>query len=90
MALEPKLMTVEELDALPPGSVVWEEYLDVEWDITELVPAMKLQGENAIMSESGYSKIDEGMGDPDPEGNTFRWWSAKPTDEQRKAAKWEC
>ncbi len=86
---EPHLMTVEELEALPVGAVVWEEFLDVDWRITrtELDPVMKTKNGNLI-GMNGYTTIMDGMGDPDVDGNAWRWWSSRPTEEQRKAVKW--
>lgn len=87
---EPHLMTVDELEALPVGSVVWEEcyYNTEEGEGTEIEPAMKINS-CTIMTGAAYTTIVDDMGDPDVDGNILRWWSSKPTDEQRKAVKWD-
>lgn len=87
----PRVLTVEEIDALPEGTVVWEEFMDEDGDTgSETTPSMKwglwslVNGEGETAAEHSY-----GIRGWDHDPARSRWWSAKPTDEQRKAVKWE-
>lgn len=85
----PRVLTEEELKALPDGSVVWEEFFNgEEGESTSIVPALVYAGQ--ITSPDGSSNIDVcARGWPDGDGNAFRYWSSRPTDEQREATSWE-
>ena len=88
---QPHLLTVEEINALPEGSVCWEEFRDEDGVINnDLTPAMKwgllslVNGEADVTCLNAYGT--QGYGSSQARS---RWWSAKPTDEQRKAVAWE-
>ena len=88
---QPHLLTVEEINALPEGSVCWEEFRDEDGVINnDLTPAMKwgllslVNGEADVTCLNAYGTQGYSSGQA-----RSRWWSAKPTDEQRKAVAWE-
>lgn len=88
---QPRLLTVEEINALPEGAVCWEEFRDEDGVINnDLTPAMKwgllslVNGEADVTCLNAYGTQGYGSGQA-----RSRWWSAKPTDEQRKAVAWE-
>ena len=77
--LDPRLLTYEEIRALPVASVVWEEFYNGEEKcFTQLYPAMKTET-GALVSSNGETDIEVHMGEPDADGNFFRWWQAHPT-----------
>ena len=92
-----RVLTLEELNALPEGSVVWDEFMDEDGNVKdETRPSMKwglwtlANGDVAISAEHSYGI----RGWADPPRNWIdlsrsRWWSAKPTDEERKRVKWD-
>ena len=88
--LKPKarLLTPAEISALPESSVVWEEFYSAEKQrSTVLEPAIKIGG--SLHLEQGQTMIDDSMDEPDVDGNQWRWWSAKPTDDQRGDEPWK-
>lgn len=89
----PRVLTEEELMALPDGSVVWEEFFNGEEGVaTHLGPGMVCAGQIIIPDSQGdlaEADLAECLRSwPDDDGNDFRYWSARPTDEQREATAW--
>lgn len=94
MTAEARLLTVDELRTLPECSVLWEEIQDEDYPEVEIKPyPVELEcvrmkklpnGETAeaCIYSAGHDLIRE-------YNVWFRLWTAKPTREQRKAAKWD-
>ena len=78
-AQTPRILTREEMEDAEPGNVVWLEQRDeVRTYLTPMIKYDDGMFENKFL---GASPEAVGL------ANT-RFWSAKPTDEQRKAAAW--
>ena len=76
---EPRLMTSKDMDNAEPGTVVWLEQRD---EIrTYLTPMIKYDDG---MFENRFLGVSTGAADL---ANT-RFWSVKPSEEQRKATPW--
>lgn len=92
---EPRVMTLEEVDALGDDDIVWIECLypvDVK-NIATLKPAI-YQPENSLPEEDGYYCVVSSWGKSgfyhkDSYMVDWRCWTSRPTDEQREAVKWE-
>lgn len=79
---------------LPLGAVIWLEYkaVDEDGDIDiSLQPMMRSVccGDAVLCDGESQTEIDTITLDPDECGGMERYWSARPTDEQRKAVAWE-
>ena len=90
----PRLLTLEEIRALPLGAVIWQEYkaVDENGDIDiSLQPVMRSVccGDAVLCDGESQTEIDTITLEPDECGIMERYWSARPTDEQRKAVAWE-
>lgn len=88
---EPKVLTLEELEALPRLSIVWIEYWDGELQGPgkTLLAGMKCYDGTVVDEDaSSYSDFQRDM-TPDYDGSRWRFWLGKPTEEQRKAVKWD-
>lgn len=80
-----RLLTQEELQRLPEGAVVWEELRDtVDSEMLEGITAMVAAGDGEWI---GSSTIMTNIKIPDRE--YLRWWSAKPSEELRRATPWD-
>ena len=89
----PRLLTLEEIRALPLGAVIWQEYkaVDENGDIDiSLQPVMRSVccGDAVLCDGESQTEIDTITLEPDECGIMERYWSARPTDEQRKAVAW--
>lgn len=89
-AQEPRVMTLEEIeDAL--DTVVWVEEPQVE-NLADRYGLLE-----AYSHKAGFVDIFFGFSDPpvtdryyySDYGKTWRCWAYRPTDEQRKAVKWD-
>ena len=80
---EARVVGYEEIAAMPLGTLLWEDYFNGEegkW--TTL--AMVFKSDDLTLANSETSTfILPGMGEADVDANRFRWWTAKPTEEQR-------
>ena len=89
-AQEPKVMTLEEVKN---SEVVYlEDYADPDDGVSPIIrPAINVEVKNggifmldSISCEEGYIfSVD------DDYGKFWRCWTSRPTDEQRKAVKWD-
>ena len=93
-AQEPRVMTLEELDALGDNAIVWLEclYTFDGMKTTTLQPAI-YQSENSSPEEDGYycvvsSWSHSGFYHKDNYGGDWRCWTSRPTDAQREATPW--
>lgn len=90
----PRLLTLEEIRALPLGAVIWLEYKAVDEDGNidiSLHPVMRSVccGDAVICDGESQTEIDTITLEPDECGSMERYWSARPTDEQREAVAWD-
>lgn len=79
-AQEPRVMTPEEVADQPEGTVVWMEQHTEERDY---ISAMVCSGKGRI------GNYGIGINLEDLDAKDIRFWTSRPTDEQRKAVKWE-
>lgn len=85
-----RVLTLEELRKTPSGSVLWNE-----WAQDEEIELYPLEFQKIYMHTFPDGLTEEvvefsnGMDYADEYGKQYRLWTAKPTDEQRKAVKWE-
>ena len=90
--MSPKVLTADELRAMPRLSIIWTEYWDSELKSAEpfMLAAMKCH-DGAFIDEEGNSFVDfeKDMAPDQFDGSRFRFWDAEPTEEQRKAVPWE-
>lgn len=89
-----KLLTLEEIRALPLGAVIWLEYKAVDEDgytDISLHPVMRSVccGDAVLCDGESQTEIDAITLEPDECGSMERYWSARPTDEQREAVAWD-
>ena len=75
----PRLLDIEEFAYAEEGTVVWVEQHTEERDY---LSAMVCSGEGHI------GNFYLGICLEDLQGKNFRYWSSRPTDEQRKATPW--
>ena len=90
-AQEPRVMNVAEVTALEAGTVLWvEEHQGVTWnlfpleiDVSSIHPDT---GTNYLffITYHGCKKFE-----CEEYNRTWRCWTKRPTDEQRKATPWE-
>ena len=88
---EPKVLTAEEIRALPRLTIVWIEYWNGEEKKTDkdLIAAMKCHDGTLVDEDTCvYSNFEQDMTPDRFDGSCWRFWLGKPTDEQRKAVKW--
>ena len=89
---EPKVLTAEELRQLPAQTIVWTEYWNGEDGKAsdELLAAMKCYDGTFVDEDASvYSDFDKDMTPDRFDGSYWRFWSGKPTEEQRKAVPWK-
>lgn len=90
-APEPRVLALEEVDALGDDAIVWLETVDSK-DTVTLKPAI-YQPDNSSQEEDGYYCVVSSWGQSgfyhkDDYMYGWRCWSSKPTDAQRKEAEW--
>ncbi len=87
---EPKLLTLDEVRKLKPGTLVWEE--NCPEDELPMAP-VEFEGSGAYTFPDGMRvdviRFTAGMEYVDEYGSRFRLWTAKPTEDQRKAVAWD-
>lgn len=95
-SMEPRVMTLEEVKALPDESDVWlEEFCCIVVAATvshqrDIYKVLKRYNQNATYFY-GIEHADYNSGeymDADY-GTEWRCWTSRPTEEQREAVKWE-
>lgn len=89
---KPRVLTIDELLALPHWAVVWEERKENE-TVGRYVRPMICTRQHTLMDEDGEVVIHEDMLKPEfwPASGTWhrrRFWDKKPTMQQRKAVEW--
>ena len=91
--MEARVMTVDELKALPRLSIVFIEYQDGCQDPDEeecpILAGMKCY-DGTIVDEDSCIFIDfESDMKADYTGSRWRFWNTMPTEEQRRTVPWE-
>ena len=86
---EARLLTLEEVRKLPSETLLWQEYKNRPYVIPVCLIAVRKQPEE-LAGEPPEEIIDFGDGCDSTEdyGSYYRLWTAKPTEEQRREAKW--
>ena len=90
--MTPKVLTVEELKALPRLSIIWVEYYDgEEMKVSkEILAAIKCYDGTFVDEDACvYNDFESDMKPDVIDGSRWRFWDTKPTTEQRNAVKWE-
>ena len=85
-----RVLTLEELQKAPSGSLLWIEWKSAAG--SPMYPVEFLSIYSLTFPDGVTEKVIEfsnGMDYEDMYGKQFRLWTAKPTDEQRKAVKWD-
>ena len=87
---EPRLLTPDELRALPRCAIVWIEYFDGELQKSNegIIAAFKCQDGKFVDEIMCYYVDFEKDMLPDPDGSCWRFWSAEPSAELRKETPW--
>ena len=88
-AQEPRVMTPDEVTNAPEKSVIWLELKPTDKSKNEIYPFVGSgKGWYSCYCSANTSPMftDE---DVEQYGVQFRCWTCQPTDEQRKAVKWE-
>ena len=97
---EPRVMTLEEVMATPKGIAIWQEIKDDPDYKFEISPVAEpseitidcnddwfnLEPKEPII---GIRFASEGYMPKETYGATWRCWTSRPTDEQRKVVKWD-
>ena len=79
-AQEPRVMTLEEVKALPVESDVWIETEYYVGKITIFAATINTKGLRGVMVYGSHKTYDY-----EAYNKLWRCWTARPTDEQRKA-----
>lgn len=98
-AQEPKIISLRDVVCADVGNVVWlETYYDGATGIEPFLVDIDASYDTVLvnardqyyLSDSKYleEQVRESM-DSDVADKKFRFWSSKPSDEQRKETKWE-
>ncbi len=87
---EARVLTADEVNLTPAGSVLWEEMYDGYDGSTRIYPVLVDSMGRIGDTEVSILKAEAAasMG-PDEDGCRLRWWSRKPTDEEREEWPWE-
>lgn len=81
-AQEPRVMTSEEVQRAEEGTVVWFEQHTPEQDYLQ---PMVSTGDGCV----GNNYLGVNLQYVKDGTREYRFWTSRPTDEQRKAAKWD-
>ena len=88
---EPRVLTIDELKALPRLAIVWTEYWNGEEKKADpkLFAAMKCYDGTLVDEDASvYNDFEKDMTPDRFDGSCWRFWLGKPTEEQRKAVPW--
>lgn len=92
MDAEPRVLTPVEIFELPRLSIVFIECWDGEYQapLPTIMAGMKCY-DGTIVDEDGsiFSHFEDDMTKDHFDGSCWRFWSAMPTEEQRKEVKWD-
>ena len=88
---EPKVLTAEEIRALPRLTIVWIEYWSGEEKKADpdMFASMKCYDGTLVDEDASvYNDFEKDMTPDRFDGSCWRFWLGKPTEEQRKAVLW--
>ena len=88
-AQEPRVMTLDEIIAAAPGTVVWLEDYDKTDVIAGLVKKVYIYTKVIDFLIVNEKVNDEVTADLDTYSKGWRCWTSRPDDKQREAVKWE-
>ena len=92
LAPDPRVLTADEIRALPRLSIVWLEYWNGENGSADadMYAAMKCY-DGTLVDEEGsvYNDFEKDMAPDRFDGSRWRFWIGSPTEEQRKAVPWK-
>lgn len=93
LLVRPRLLDLSELRALPLGAVVWREDRWPDEDgglLTAVTPVMRSLccGAPVLADGESQTEIFAIRLEADADGSQERYWSARPTEEQREASPW--
>ena len=84
----PRVLDGAELMDLPDGVVIWEEGRDGDGHET-LAPVLAAGNRIGDMDCWMWAKDAPLAMLPDEDGSMFRWWTKRPTDEERRKTAWK-
>ena len=87
---DPRVLTLEELQQLPAQAIVWIDYWDgEEKKLGTMMAGMKCY-DGTLVDEDAcvYNDFESDMTPDRFDGSCWRFWSAKPTEEQRRTVAW--
>ena len=81
-----RTLSCEEMKALPDGTVVWKEYVEDDHQCDHLWPAMI--DHMWLVNRDGIAAISDSLMEYFQDGYRMRYWTRKPTDEEREKTPW--
>lgn len=87
----PRVLTAEEIRALPRLTIVWIEYWSGEEKKADpdMFASMKCYDGTLVDEDASvYNDFEKDMTPDRFDGSCWRFWLGKPTEEQRKAVPW--
>ena len=90
--MTPKVLTVEELKALPRLAIIWVEYYDgEEMKVSqEILAAIKCYDGTFVDEDACiYNDLEKDMQPDQFDGSRWRFWDMLPTPEQSREVPWE-
>ena len=90
--MKPRVLTADELRALPRLAIVFLECWDGEYQdaLPEILAGMKCY-DGTIVDEDGciFQDFEDDMKPTCFDGSKWRFWNMMPTEKQRKAVPWD-
>jgi hypothetical protein len=83
-AQEPRVMTLEEVKAIPYDADIWIETEYYVGKITIFAATINTKGLRGVMVYGSHKIYDY-----EAYNKLWRCWTSRPTDEQREAVKWD-
>ena len=83
-AQEPRVLTVDEVKAIPYDDDIWIETEYYVGKITIFAATINTKGLRGVMVYGSHKTYDY-----EAYNKLWRCWTARPTNEQRKAVKWD-
>ena len=90
--MSPKVLTLDELNALPRLSIIWVEYYDggEKKASSEIRAAMKCYDGSFVDEEACiYNDLEKDIATDPFDGSRWRFWDTLPTPDQSRAVPWE-
>ena len=83
-AQEPRVMTLDEVKAIPYDADIWIETEYYVGEISIFAATINTKGVRGVMVYGSHKTYDY-----EAYNKLWRCWNARPTDEQREAVKWD-